>query len=339
MATARKQTPSGVGPYQVQPAPVVLLVGSEDLLADRAWQTVLARARQTDPDVEVTELSGATYEPDTLALVTSPSLFGEGKIIHATAVEEANDVFVEDVRRYLGQASPAHEEGGAAVTLVLRHGGGNRHKGLLDLARGVTPQVVECQPVKKDQDKHDFVVAEMRRAGRKASFAAVRALVESVGSDLRELASSCAQLVADTEGTIDVEHVTRYHGGRVEVSGFRVADEAVAGNSAQALVLLRHALATGLDPVPMVAALAVKLRALAKVSAAGRGRSADLAGQLGLAPWQVDRARRELAGWSPDGLARAIAVVAEADAMVKGGGRDPDYAVERAVLAVAAAHN
>jgi DNA polymerase-3 subunit delta len=73
-------------------------------------------------------------------------------------------------------------------------------------------------------------------------------------------------------------------------------------------------------------------------------RSADAARDLGLAPWQVDKARRQLRGWSPQGLASAIEAVAAADLAVKGGlpikGRragDPVYAVEKAVLDIGAA--
>ena len=56
-----------------------------------------------------------------------------------------------------------------------------------------------------------------------------------------------------------------------------------------------------------------------------------------MAPWQVDRAVRELRSWTPEGLATAISAVAQADAEVKGEGRDARFAVERAVLAIAAA--
>ena len=143
--------------------------------------------------------------------------------------------------------------------------------------------------IKSDGDKSAFVTAELRRAGRRADAQAVRALVDAVGSDLRELAASCAQLVADTTGLIGPEAVERYYGGRIEATGFRVADAAVAGQSGQAVALLRHALATGVDPVPVVAALAAKLRVLAKVAAV-RGRGAGAVRDLGLAPWQTDRA-------------------------------------------------
>ncbi|UER53201.1 hypothetical protein HJG43_09475 [Kineosporiaceae bacterium SCSIO 59966] len=74
-----------------------------------------------------------------------------------------------------------------------------------------------------------------------------------------------------------------------------------------------------------------------KVGSAGPGRPADLAKQLGMAPWQVERARRDLRGWTPQGLAAALHALADADVAVKGGGRDPVYAAEKAVIAVAAA--
>jgi DNA polymerase-3 subunit delta len=56
-----------------------------------------------------------------------------------------------------------------------------------------------------------------------------------------------------------------------------------------------------------------------------------------MAPWQLDRARKDLLHWSPEGLADAITAVAQADAEVKGAGRDPHFAVERAVLRIAGA--
>src|SRR3546814_14895603 len=63
---------------------------------------------------------------------------------------------------------------------------------------------------------------------------------------------------------------------KVEASGFRVADAAIAGQAGEALRLLRHAIATGLDPVPIVAVLAAQLRQLIKVGSAGRGSSAQV---------------------------------------------------------------
>jgi len=85
--------------------------------------------------------------------------------------------------------------------------------------------------------------------------------------------------------------------------------------------------------VPIVAALALRLRTLARVAAI-RGGSVT-ARELGLQDWQVRNANRDLARWTPEGLATAITAVAQADAEVKGAGRDPVYAVEKAVLTIA----
>jgi DNA polymerase-3 subunit delta len=54
-----------------------------------------------------------------------------------------------------------------------------------------------------------------------------------------------------------------------------------------------------------------------------------------MAPWQIDKARRQLPGWTGAGIAAAITEVARADGAVKGGGADPIFALERAVIAIA----
>jgi DNA polymerase-3 subunit delta len=311
--------------------PLVLISGPEQVLAERALAETIAALREGRPDLEVVRLQAATYQPGQLALEASPSLFGGDKVIVVLDLDEAVDDAQVDVLAFLDTPQDG-------VTLVVTHKGGARGKKVLDALRGGGARVLDAPALKSDRDKADFAMHEFRRARRKATGEAVQALVDAVGKDVRELASACQQLIADTEGLIDDTVVMRYHGGKVEATGFRVADAAVAGQTAEALRLVRHAVSVGVDPVPIVAVLAQQLRQLIRVGAAGRGRSADLARELGLAPWQVDKARRALAGWSADGLGRALQAVAAADFEVKGGGRDPVYAVERAVLTVCREH-
>ena len=195
--------------------------------------------------------------------------------------------------------------------------------------------MVDCQPLKKDADKSAFVVSEFKAASRRIEPDAVHALVNAVGANLSELAAACSQLIADAATAVDTAMVDRYYGGRIEATAFKVADAAMAGNGPLALSTLRHALATGADPVPLVAALAAKLRDLAKVAGA-QGSSAQIAKQLGMQPWLVEQAQRDVRRWTPEGLVRSIQVTAEADAQVKGESRDPVYAVEHAVTVIAA---
>ncbi|SDD09138.1 DNA polymerase III, delta subunit [Sanguibacter gelidistatuariae] len=325
--SAKRATIPGLSWEEARLAPVVLVQGSEGLLVDRAVDRLTQLARAEDPAMEKTEILAAGYQSGMLSVLTSPSLFAEPRLVVIDGAEATTEALITDIIEYL--RSPAEE-----VWLVVAHRGGVRGKKMLDAIRASGAPAVACEPIKKDTDKVAFAAAEFKRGGRRASVGAVRALVEAVGSDLRELAAACSQLMADSERAIDEPAVTKYYGGRVEATGFRVADAAIAGDAGQAVSLLRHALATGADPVPVVAALAMKLRTLAKVAAL-RGRGLTPA-DLGLAPWQVDRARKDLANWTPEGLATAITATAAADAEVKGAGRDPVFAVERAVLLVAA---
>jgi DNA polymerase-3 subunit delta len=172
--------------------------------------------------------------------------------------------------------------------------------------------------------------------GRKASTGAVAALVGALGNDLRELQGAVGQIAADApSGLIDEAMIDKYHQGRVETTGFDVADATLDGNLSAALISLRSALETGTDPVMITSAIASSLRSLAKVAGANRNqKSFELAGQLGMAPWQIDKARRQLARWSPAQIADAVGAIAQADAEVKGAASDPIYALEKAVTRI-----
>lgn len=66
-----------------------------------------------------------------------------------------------------------------------------------------------------------------------------------------------------------------------------------------------------------------------------RGSVGDVAKELGLQTWQVQRARSQLQGWDEIGLGVAIMEVARTDAALKGMGLEPGYALERCVDIVA----
>jgi DNA polymerase-3 subunit delta len=319
---------SDAPPTAAPPPPVTLITGPEELLRDRAVSAVVARARAVDADTEVRHLQGGGLPAGTVTGHASPSLFGEFTVIVLHDPQDAGDDVAAEVRAYL--AAPAD-----GVALVLVHPGGVKGKALLDATRKAGAEVVECKAVKWESDKIRFVQSEFALGRRKIAGDAAAALVNAVGSDLRELAASCAQLMADTTGLVDRAVVEQYHAGRVEVTGFKVADAAVEGRPDEALRLLRHALATGADPVPVNAALAAGLRIVARVAGASRtARPDDVARDLGIVAFQVRKARGQLAGWTPDGMARAIVAVAHADEQIKGGGADPVYALERAIVTI-----
>jgi DNA polymerase-3 subunit delta len=223
------------------------------------------------------------------------------------------------------------------VTLVLTHAGGAKGKAALEAVKGVGAQVVQVFPVKSSRDREQFVQAEAKAVGGHLDREAAADLVAAVGADLRELAIATEQLVSDVGKQVTAADVATYHRGRAESTGFAVADRAVEGDVVAALETLRWAFATGVDPILVSSSLAANLRTIAIVGAAGRGSPDSLAGPLGMPPWKIRRAQGWLKRWRPEAVAQAVRAVATADADLKGAGDDAAYAVERAVLAVAAA--
>jgi DNA polymerase-3 subunit delta len=313
-----------------QPAPIVLVSGPEDVCAERAIAGVRDYLRAEDASLEVSDVRADDYAAGTLLAVTSPSLFGEPRLVRVTGVEKCSDAFLSEAISYL--AMP--QEG---ATVVLRHTGASvRGKKLLDAIRAGEGGGVEiaCPAIKRDSDRYDFAAGEFQTAKKRIAAPALRTLVSAFADDVTELAAACQQLIADVPGDITEQVVERYYGGRVETSAFTVADTAIAGRYGDALIALRHALASGADPVPMVAAIALKLRTMARV-AGSREPSAALAARVGLKDWQVDRARRDLTGWNETSLGMAIQAAARADAEVKGGSRDAVFSLERLVTVIA----
>ncbi|SJM70490.1 DNA polymerase III subunit delta [Gulosibacter sp. 10] len=314
---------------EVRPAPVVLVSGAEDFFAEEAITGLRTMLRTEDPALEVHELDASSYTAGELTTVVSPSLFLEPRLVVVDRVHQGVDALMQEALAY----AEAPVEG---TTLVLRHASGVRGKKLLETVRAMEDAVeIQCKPLKANE-LFEFAMGEFRYQRRRAQPQAVQALVAAFNTDLAELAAACRQLMSVApEEEISTELVDRYYGGRVETTGFKIADAAIAGRLAEALRLVRAGLDTGLNAVPIVGAIAAKLRTMAKVYGLA-GSDAQLAGQVGGAPWQIGAARRELRGWSEPELGAAIRLTAETDYLVKGGSRSPEFAVERLVRCIAA---
>jgi len=316
----------------VTPPTLELVLGEEELLVERAVQAAVETARLADPTSETTRVKVTDLTAPELAELVSPSLFAERRVIVLEGAQEAGKDIAAAIASYV-------KEPADSVQLVVLHNGGGRKPGkdLIAAMRSADAQVVECPKITKPGDRESFVRNEIRRAGGKTDADAVGALIDSVGSDLRELSAAAAQLVADTGGQVTSEAVRRYHRGRADVTGFAVAEKAVTGDVSGALEMLRWAMQLGVPHVLVADALADAVRTVAKVSGAGRADPFRLSSELGMPTWKVRKALAQSRGWHPAGLVVAMQVVAEVNADVKGVAVDAGYALERAVLRMAEA--
>jgi DNA polymerase-3 subunit delta len=289
-----------------------------------------ARGQAGGDGTDVRDVPAASLDPAGLASLTAPSLFANASVVVVRDVQDASSQVADELAR-LAAAPPPD------VAIIVTHSGGAKGKQLLAALTKHAGQVIECPKITRITERMGFIREEFRAAGRSADEGGIRALIDALGSDLREIASACAQLAADTRGVIDQSTVATYYRGRAEASGFSVADRAVEGRLADALELLRWALAVGVPPVLLTSGLAQGVRLLGRVGAAPRGQgTAALAAEVGAPPWRIDKVRQQLRGWRPESIARALAAVAEADAQVKGEGTNPGYALEVAVRTIVA---
>ncbi|CAB4338329.1 MAG: DNA polymerase III subunit delta [Actinobacteria bacterium] len=308
-----------------------LILGSEGALSDRALTKLTAQLH--DEKCEITNLFASDVLVGDIADALAPSLFSERRALIIRDLQDLPEDSKDEITRYLDSPDPS-------TTVVFVHKGGVKGKGLLDAIKKTKPELIACDPIKKEAEKEEFVRNLFLDLKRKATPGAISALVGALGNDLRELQSAISQIAADApSGTIDEVMIDKFHQGRVETTGFDVADATLDGNLSSALIALRSALETGTDPVMITSAIASSLRSLAKVSGVNRAvKSFELAGQLGMAPWQIDKARRQLNNWSPAQIADAVGAIALADAEVKGAASDPVYALEKALTRITSSY-
>jgi DNA polymerase III subunit delta len=306
-----------------------LVLGDEELLVERAVAGVLWSARQragTD-DVPVSRLRAGEVGIYQLAELLSPSLFADERVVVLEAAAEAGKEAVELIATTAADIPPGTE-------LVVVHSGGGRAKALASRLRALGAQVHPCARITKAGERADFVRKEFRSLQVKVDDDTVTALLDAVGSDVRELAAACSQLVADTDGRVDPAAVRRYHSGKAEVKGFDIADKAVVGDVEGAVESLRWAMMRGEPLVVLADALAEAVHTIGRVGPLS-GDPYRLAAELGMPPWRVQKAQKQARRWSRDMVATAMRLVAALNADVKGVAADADYALEAAVRKVA----
>lgn len=311
-----------------RPAPINLIVGTESFLAERRRIAIVNQARKAsgNPDLpfELRKAKDIT-DADLLDLL-SPSLFAEDRIV---AISDLDTAGKETIALIEGAIKDPVE----GVVLILLHSGGGRNKKLVQDWAKLGAEVFQADKMKAN-DLRRFVMQEFKQHATTVGSEVVEHLIDGVGTDPRELASAVSQLVADTDGKVGIPEVRRYYSGKAEVSGFDIADRAVAGNVSEALALTRRAIQLGVAPVLIASAVSNTVADIAKIAGTRVNARRD-AGELGMAPWKIEKVQRQARSWTPAKIAAATQVVAALDAGVKGQSFDASFALEHAVHRVA----
>lgn len=250
----------------------------------------------------------ATDDPVALfnALDTQ-SLFGGGRLVvgrgPASALEPAAD------RLAAWADSPPPD---VAAVLVL----GKAAK--LKKAIGARAEVIECD-APKPWEVAEWLVKFLKGRGRIITRDAAAALLEAVGTDLRDVATAGEQLSMMTTGSIGVDAVHRLFRG-MESQLFTFLDVLLQRDRGAALRHMGALMRSGEHPLVILAALSKQFRALAAAREAGRTTPpAVLAKELDVALGYVNRAVKHGRNFDAGDIRRAFRLLADADYALKGG--------------------
>ncbi|MFT8592812.1 MAG: DNA polymerase III subunit delta [Bifidobacterium sp.] len=313
-------------------AAMTVIVGGDDYLNQLNVHDAERAACAERPDAEVIELDASDCDSYGFDEAVSPTLLSDVSIVVLRNLQQASEGLGSALERFCTDASG---NPGDSSVVICQHEGGNKGKRLLNSLKGKGADLKMVPDLKKFDAKINFVYSLFEQRKRRIEPLAAQQLVNVLGDRTGELAAMCAQLCFDfDEDPISQATADGYLISDPQVTGFAVADKAVAGDVTGAIIGLRAAIEQGIAPLALIGALALKLRTLAKASAIRHGAISQAEAKA--SPWQLRAAARELSGWSSEGLGRCIQSLALADEQCKSNGGDPLYALERAVGAIAA---
>jgi DNA polymerase-3 subunit delta len=280
-----------------------LIISDDEFLASEALDAVRREADELGYARE--EIEAGDHGALLYALGT-PSLFDAGRLIVVRNAHDLGTESVELIARWA--ADPSHE-----IALALVASGAKADK----IAKGFgKPVHVVKALAPAPWDTAKWLAARVRAHGRKISTDGAQAIVDSVGTDLRELAAASDQLLLDVDGAIDVEIVrSRFHG--LESKVYEFVDAVLDRDQPQALMRLRSLIENGENAIGIVTQLARQLRVVAAVKDGPRLPPEALARELGARPGQVKRAFRQARNFDAADIRRAYRLVADTDLALK----------------------
>ncbi|NMM94328.1 DNA polymerase III subunit delta [Bifidobacterium oedipodis] len=312
-------------------APVKVVAGGDSYLNDMRVKELCAQALKRRPDAELLELDATSADQYAFDEAVSPSLLSDTAVVKVLNLHNADEKLVEAMIAYTKQAcaDPADSS-----IVICQHEGGVKGKKIIDQLVRAGAAKVEVADLKKPDAQLNFVLGEFEKRSRRIDPMAAQQLVSVLGGKTGELAAMCEQLCFDfDDDPIGLDRVNQYMTANPQVTGFAVADKAMEGRTAEAIVMMRSAVEQGTDPIALIGALAMKLRTVAKASAVKSGTISQAEAKTN--PWVLKNAMRQLGGWTSQGLGRSIQTLAWADEQSKTNGGDPMYALERSIELIA----
>lgn len=289
-------------------APSVVLLWGEDafLLREDALQVI--------GDVQPVEVDADEWQGGELADLSTPSLFGERRVLLINDAKQLSAAALKEVAHYC--EAPMED-----ALLVLAALVGERTKA----PPAALLKIIEPIGTVKASSAGDitrWVLTRAKNKGLEISPAAVNALVDVVGGDTGELDQALDQLGNAFAGQpLTPERVAAQFRGVGDAIVWDLCDRTFERNLPGTVRSLRSLLAAREEPIMLLGVISARVRELLKVKSIPDGtplaQVATLAGFR--SDWQVKRPMAQARNFSMDELVGIHAALVAADRSLKSG--------------------
>ena len=297
--------------------PAYLVRGDQGVLVTDAVKALVAElAGGNDPSLAMEELSGEEYTVGALVdAAQTPPFFGDRRIVVARDVGRFSTHDVEPLVAYLRDPMPT-------TSLVLVAGGGQVARPLVEAVRKAGHVVDAGVPGGKGRST--WLAARLKRAPVRLDGRAAALVGDHLGEDVDRLGSLLEMLAAayGLGARIGPDELAPYLGGAGSVAPWELTDAIDRGDTAVALAVLRRLTGPGgRHPLVILATLHTHFARMLRLDGADAPDEAAAAALLGMTGGSTYPAKKALVqvrrlGHAP--VARAIALLAEADLALKG---------------------
>ncbi len=314
--------------------PLTLVVGGDAYLNELNAKDVRDSIRLKYPEAEILTLDASVANSYAFDEAIGPSLLGDETIVVVNDIQNADDSLVEAIESFAKSYSINDSSSQNNRWVIACHEGGLKGKSVITRLTRAGAHVINVPDMKKPAAQLNFIMSIFERLSRSIDPQAAQRLVAVLGNKTDELASLCSQLCYDfDENPISLKTVDKYLVSDPQVTGFFVADKAVAGRTGEAVLAARTAINQGVDPIALIGALAAKMRIISKAIAVRNGEISQAEAKVN--PWALNIAMKQLAGWYSDGVCECVKCLAWADEQCKGGSSDANYALEKCIMLIA----
>jgi DNA polymerase-3 subunit delta len=287
---------------------VTLLWGEDGFLLREAALGLLSDLRATE--VEATDWQGSELQD-----LATPSLFGEPRALLVTDCRSLSKDALAEIGGYLSASDPD-------ALLVLTCTVADRGKPPAALQKLIEPvgTIRQIQVARKEVEP--WLVQRAKAQGVELTGQAARAMVEVLGDDLAQLASSLQQLANAFPGQrVTPAQVHQQFRGLGEQKTWDLCDRAFGKDLPGAIRALRSIEEGGDDALMVLGGIAARVRDLIRVRAQpDRLAPSELAKKAGLRfEWQARRYQQQARNFSLEELVVIHDQVAETDRALKSG--------------------